>query len=167
MKSSYLSIALLLIPAIAWAADNPDASFYKDAAEAGLAEVDAGMLAQEKSSNEKVKDFGAMMVKDHTAANDKLKALADSKGVRLPSSPGVAQQASAAKLKVLSGDTFEHAYVSNQVSGHEDVLKLLNKEVSSGQDADAKALAKSLIPTVRSHLRAARALAKSDGASAK
>ena len=44
---------------------------------------------------------------------------------------------------------------------------MLNKEVASGQDPDAKALAKGLVPTVRSHLKAARALAKSVGASAK
>ena len=57
--------------------------------------------------------------------------------------------------------------MSEQVRGHEDVLNMLNKEVASGQDPDAKALAKGLVPTVRSHLKAARALAKSVGASAK
>jgi putative membrane protein len=166
MKALLMSLAMS-IPAIGWSAGSPDTSFYKDAAEAGLAEVSAGNLAQEKSSSAKVKEFAAMMVKDHSAANDKLKALADSKGVKLPTSPSVGQQASAAKLKVLSGDTFDRSYVGEQVTGHEDVLNMLNKEVASGQDPDAKALAKGLVPTVRSHLKAARALAKSVGASAK
>ena len=33
-------------------------------------------------------DFGAMMVKDHSAANDKLKAIATFKGLDLPTSSG-------------------------------------------------------------------------------
>ncbi len=54
-----------------------------------MAEVEAGNLARQKSNNAKVKDFAAMMVKDHTAANDTLKSLAASKNITLPSSPSV------------------------------------------------------------------------------
>ena len=83
-----LAVLVLAASLSGWAAaaDSPDASFYKNAAEGGIAEVEAGKLAQQKSSNPDVKNFGAMMVKDHTAANDKLKALADSKSISLPSS---------------------------------------------------------------------------------
>jgi len=80
-------------------ADSPDTSFYKHAAEGGIAEVEAGNLAQQKATNPKIKDFGAMMVKDHTAANNKLKALADSKGVSLPGNSSVGQMAIKAKLE--------------------------------------------------------------------
>src|SRR5271154_5908237 len=98
------ALILLAAPLAALADANPDASFYKHAAEGGMFEVDAGTLAQEKGSTQKVKDFGAMMVKDHSAANDKLKALAASKNVTLPSSSGVTQMAAKAKLELLSGD---------------------------------------------------------------
>jgi putative membrane protein len=67
--------------------DNPDAAFYKNAAEGGMAEVELGKLAQEKSPTQSVKDFGAMMVSDHGAANDKLKAIADRKNIKLPTTP--------------------------------------------------------------------------------
>jgi putative membrane protein len=36
--------------------------------------VRQGKLAQEKGHAQAVKDFGAMMVKDHSAANERLKA---------------------------------------------------------------------------------------------
>src|SRR5262245_50387665 len=50
MKS--VLIALLgTLPLAASAADNPDQSFYKKAAEAGMAEVQAGQMAQEKGMN--------------------------------------------------------------------------------------------------------------------
>ena len=166
MKAFILTVALLLGAPLAWCADSsPDASFYKDLAEGGLAEVNAGNLAQEKASDAKVKEFAAMMVKDHSAANDKLKSLADSKGVKLPSSPSLSQQASEAKLKVLSGETFDHSYMRDQISAHEDTVKLLTKEVASGRDAEAKAFAKTILPTVRQHLKSAKALAASEGIS--
>ncbi|RYG88453.1 DUF4142 domain-containing protein, partial [bacterium] len=61
--------ALLLLPGLALGADkSPDESFYEKAAHGGLAEVELGQLAQEKGRSPDVKAFGAMMVKDHTAA---------------------------------------------------------------------------------------------------
>jgi putative membrane protein len=166
MKHRYLPALLLAIPFAAWGADSsPDASFYKKAAEAGLSEVDAGNLALQKSSDPKVKDFAAMMVKDHTAANEKLKAVADGKGITLPTSASVGQMATEAKLKVLTGDTFDKSYIKAQVAGHQQTVALLKKEIASGQDADAKAFAQSVLPTVQSHLKAVNGLAASAGVS--
>ena len=62
---------MMAAPVLAFAA-NMDESFFKNAAEGGMAEVNAGQLAQTKGASQSVKDFGAMMVKDHTAANQKL-----------------------------------------------------------------------------------------------
>src|ERR1700760_2948323 len=104
--------SLLLAGPIAMAADkSPDESFYKKAAEGGIAEVEQGQLAQEKSGSAAVKDFGSMMVKDHSAANEKLKAIASKKGIDLPTSSSVSQMATKTKLQVLSGDTFDKSYV--------------------------------------------------------
>ena len=165
-----LALLALASPVAVWApltamASSPDASFYKHAAHGGIAEVEAGNLAQQKSTNPKVKDFGAMMVKDHTAANNKLKALADSKGVSLPGNSSVGQMAIKAKLEVLSGETFDKSYVKGQIKAHEATVDLFQKEMASGKDADAKAFAKESLPTIRSHLKAIRAIAASVGVS--
>jgi putative membrane protein len=153
-------IAALLMPLAALAAaGSPDESFYKKAAEGGLSEVELGQLASDKSPDPDVKNFGAMMVKDHTAANQKLQALAASKGVSLPSKPSIGQMATKTKLDVLKGDTFDKSYIKSQVKAHEETVELLKKEISSGQDDDAKAWARSVLPTVQSHLKAVRGLA--------
>jgi len=161
-----LALLVLASSLSGWAAaaDSPDAAFYKNAAEGGIAEVEAGKLAQQKSANREVKNFGAMMVKDHTAANDKLKTLADSKGISLPSSSSVEQLAGKAKLEVLTGDTFDKSYIKGQVSAHQDTIALFKKEIASGQDPDAKAFAKMTLPTVRVHLKAINAIAAAQGA---
>jgi putative membrane protein len=104
-----------------------------------------------------------MMVKDHTAANEELKNLAQSKGIMLPHGPGIAADTTKAKLDAESGQTFDKAYVKSQVKAHRDTVDLLQKEISSGQDAQAKALAQKVLPTVQSHLQAIEGIATGMG----
>jgi putative membrane protein len=163
MKGTFFALMLALPMAAAFAASNPDGSFYKHAAEGGIAEVDAGRLAQDKGNSQQVKDFGAMMVKDHSAANEKLQALAASKNITLPTTPSITQVASKAKLDVLSGDTFDKSYVKGQISAHRQTIALFRKEISSGQDSDAKTFATTTLPTVKAHLKAITAIAANMG----
>jgi putative membrane protein len=153
---------LIALPAAAFAAA-PDASFYKHAAEGGIAEVEAGQMAQDKGNSQQVKDFGAMMVKDHGAANAKLQQIAASKSITLPTTSSVGQMATKAKLDVLSGDTFDKSYVKGQIKAHQDTVALFRKEISTGQDPDAKSFATATLPTVRAHLKAITAIASGMG----
>jgi putative membrane protein len=154
-----LAFLILGLPLGAFAAEGPDASFYKHAAEGGIFEVDAGNLAQQKSTNQQVKDFGAMMVKDHSAANQKLQSIAASKNITLPTSASVGQIATKGKLDVLSGDTFDKSYIKSQIKAHEQTIELFKKEIATGQDPDAKTFATDTLPTVRAHLKAIRSIA--------
>ena len=66
------------------ATSSVDKNFYKQAASGGMAEVETGKLAQDKGTSEAVKSFGARMVQDHGAANEKLMGIASQKDVTLP-----------------------------------------------------------------------------------
>ena len=158
--------ALALTPALVFAADNPDEDFFENAAQGGLAEVELGKLAQQKGTSAAVKEFAAMMVKDHSMANDKLKALATKKGVELPTKPGLTHMATKTKLEAFSGETFDKSYAKGMVEDHEDTIELFEKEVKNGKDADAKALATATLPTLRTHLQHAKALATKVGTKA-
>jgi putative membrane protein len=161
-----LALLIMGLPLAAYAADaNPDASFFKHAAEGGIFEVDAGNLAQQKSSNQQVKDFGAMMVKDHTAANQKLQSIAASKNITLPASGSVGQMTTKAKLDVLSGAAFDKSYIKSQISAHQQTVALFKKEIAAGQDSDAKSFATDTLPTVRAHLKAIRSIAAANSIS--
>ena len=46
------------------------------AAQAGMVEVKLGEVAAQKATKPDVKEFGAMMVSDHSKANNELKAIA-------------------------------------------------------------------------------------------
>lgn len=167
MKRS-IAFLLVAVPMIAFGADkSPDQAFFKHAVEGGIAEVDAGTLAQSKGNSQAVKDFGAMMVKDHTAANDKLKSIATAENIDLPSKASVAQMASKAKLELLSGDTFDKSYIKGQIKAHEETVALFKKEIASGTEAQAKAFATDTLPTVLEHLKKIRQIATEAGVSTK
>ena len=148
-----LALTLLALPAVALAgSDSPDHTFYQKAAAGGMAEVEAGKLAQDKASSDAVKKFGAMMVKDHTAANDKLKSIAADKGIILPTTLDPKHQAMKQQLQAQSGPAFDHAYVQGQIRDHQDTIALMEKEAASGKDPQAKAFATQTLPTVKAHL---------------
>lgn len=164
--NKFAVLVVLMFPIAAFAADKPDATFYKHAAEGGIAEVELGALAQQKSSNQSVKDFGAMMVKDHSAANEKLKSIAASKDIKLPSSPSVAQEGTKTKLKVLSGEAFDKSYVKGMIKDHQEDITEFQKEAASGQDPDAKGFAQATLPTLQTHLKRIQSIAADMGISA-
>ena len=47
-------------------------------------EVQTGQIAQQQGNNQRVKDFGTMMVTDHSKANDEMKTYASGHGSTLP-----------------------------------------------------------------------------------
>ena len=154
-----LAVIFAAVPMLVFAKDNPDEGFFKNAAEAGIAEVQAGTDAQSKATSPAVKAFAAMMVKDHSMANDKLKKLAAAKGVELPDSPSLKQKAMNKKTDLKSGTSFDADYNEGQVKAHQDTLDLLQKEIDSGEDPDAKAFTKEILPKVKMHLEHANKLA--------
>jgi putative membrane protein len=162
MKIAFTGITALLLASAA-VAGSPDSSFYKNAAEGGMSEVELGQLAQQKAANPSVKDFGGMMVKDHSAANDKLKALAASKQVSLPDSPSMMQKASKTKLNMMSGESFDKSYVKGMIDDHKQDIKEFQKEASVGKDPDAKAFASATLPTLQMHLEKIQAIAAAAG----
>lgn len=129
--------------------------FLTEAASGGMTEVELGKLAQEKSQNQKVKDFGAMMVQDHSAANDELKQLAMSKNVSLPDAPLPKHQDEIDNLKEKSGADFDKAYMDLMVSDHKDDIDEFQDAADNSEDADIKAFAAKTLPVLQGHLQAA------------
>lgn len=129
-----------------------DTAFAINAAQGGAAEVELGKLAAEKAGNPEVKAFGRQMVEDHMKANNDLKSVAQKKGMTLPTDMNAHQQASYSKLRRLSGDAFDRAYVKDMVKDHEEDVKELQKEASNGKDEEIKGFASRTLPVLQAHL---------------
>lgn len=147
-----------------------DTKAITDMAMANMAEVEAGKLAQSKSQNAEVKTFAQQMIDDHGKALQEVQTLAQSKGVTLPTELDAKHKAMATKLEKMNGDAFDREYMkTGGVKAHKDTLAMLKKHEKSAKDADVKALAGKMIPTVEQHLKAAEqnATAKSGTTSGK
>lgn len=130
-------------------------------AQANIAEINAGKLAEQKTSNEEVKSFAKKMVEDHTKALDDLKQIAMNKGVTLPTEPDRKQQAMENKLSALSGEKFDKQYVDQSGSrALRDTHRLLQRVSRRASDADLKAYASKIMPTVESHQQLAKETGK-------
>jgi putative membrane protein len=133
-----------------------DSKFAVEAASGGMMEVQLGELAQQKASSQKVKDFGSMMVRDHSKANDELKTLAASKNITLPPAPGEDHMDHIKKLSDKSGKEFDKDYIKLMVDDHKDDIDKFEKCSKDAKDADLKAFAQKTLPTLRQHHDAAK-----------
>lgn len=138
------------------AIDKDSAKFVSNAIQTDIAEVDAGQLAQQKGKSQAIKEYGAMMVKEHAAHKDKVAALAPQFDVKPPTGSSVGQKATYLKLKVLSGDTFDRSFAKSMVSAHQSAIKMYQAE--SGKADAAGSLAKETLPDLQRHLEMAQSL---------
>jgi putative membrane protein len=136
-----------------------DTHFIKVAAIGGMAEVNDGTLA-ENMGDSTVKAIGTSMVTDHTKANEQLASIAKEKGVALPIQENPQHAAISAKLKTLSGASFDSYYLATQLQAHNTAIAAFKAEASTGSDPDLKAFANATLPTLEMHLSMIQAAMK-------
>ncbi len=140
-----------------------DKKFLMTAAQGGLAEIQLGQLATQKSNNDQVKQFGQQMVTDHTQLNAEMKPIAESMGVQVPTSPSPKDQAEANKLSAMSGDAFDKAYIAYMVKDHQKDIRDFKAESASTQNQTLKAAVDKGLTVIEGHLQMADNLAKTNG----
>jgi putative membrane protein len=142
-----------------------DQTFVMKAARGGLAEVELGKLAQDKATNDEVKQFGKKMVDDHGKANDELKSLAQSKNITLPTDLSPKDKALHDRLAKLSGAAFDRAYMQAMLKDHREDVNEFRTESKSGADPEVKQWAAKTLPTLETHLKLAQDDSKAVGTS--
>ena len=139
--------------------DNNNTDFLTEAAGGGMMEVQLGQLAKTHASSQAVKDFGSMMVRDHSNANTQLKSIATKKNVTLPATLPEKLQKHVDDLTAKNGAEFDKDYISMMVDDHEKDIKLFEKCAKNDkEDADVKGFAAKTLPTLYKHLDAAKAI---------
>jgi putative membrane protein len=132
-----------------------DQEFFTKASSDGAGEVQMGQLAIQKASSPQTKALAQQLVKDHTAANKQLVALANRKHANVVLQPPPSDVMD--KLQSLSGSDFDKAYVSAMVGGHQKAIELFDS-ASHSSDPDVAAFAGKTLPTLKHHLEMAQAL---------
>jgi putative membrane protein len=144
-----------------------DRKFVTDALKGGMAEVKLGQMATEKGNSQDVKDFGQKMVTDHTKMGDQMKDVAGQIGVTPPTMMTPKDEALEAKLKMLSGDSFDKAYIQAMVKDHQEDLMAFNKEITNGTAPQVKSAAADGKKIISEHLQMIRKIAQTHQASMK
>lgn len=138
-----------------------DQDFILAAGQINLTEIKLGEYAAQNGQRDDVKTFGQRMVKDHTALNDNLKALAAQKSVTLPDSLDAADQKMADKLMALTGAEFDKAYTAGMFKGHKKAIKAFKAESAATTDAEVKSYADKSLPVLEEHLKLITAIKNS------
>lgn len=129
--------------------------FADMAAASDIFEVESAKLAQAKATAAPLKEFAAMMLKDHTASTAKLKAAAGKADPAITPMPmfNPEQDANLKALKAASGAEFDTLYKQQQVAAHQKALAMLQGYAANGDVPALKAFASETAPVVETHFK--------------
>jgi putative membrane protein len=144
-----------------------DRDFVKEALQGGMAEVQMGQLALQKSNNDQVKQFAQKMVDDHTKMGEQMKPIAQQLGVKEPAGPSKKDKETIAKLQNLNGNAFDKAYVQTMLKDHKHDEMAFKREADMGSDPNVKQAASQGEQVISTHLQLIQQIAKSQGVTGK
>ncbi|WP_066613051.1 DUF4142 domain-containing protein [Scytonema hofmannii] len=133
-----------------------DRQLATDAFQGGMAEIELGKQALQRSTNPKVKKFAQQMIEQHTKAQEKLLRLLNKKEIVPPKTSGLKYETVGAHLIQLSGSRFDELYMKEMgVNRHLEAIATFQREVTLGKDPDFKAFASEGLQTARNHFEMA------------
>ena len=140
--------------------DEKSAEFFKKVTNSGMAEIQLAKLAQQKATMDAVKNFAAMLERDHTAVNQQIKNLADQRSVALPTTISDDKQKMYTDMEKMTGKAFDKDYISMMIKAHNDGISLFEDTRSNASDVDVKNFADKTLPALKTHLDSAKAIQK-------
>ncbi|GAB2970673.1 hypothetical protein GCM10027049_00130 [Mucilaginibacter puniceus] len=131
-----------------------DKQFAVDAAQKGLAHIELGKLAIQKGSDKKIKNFGAMIVKQHLKIDAGFQKVAKLKSITLPITITSATQKTLDSLSTYSGKAFDKAFLNFMINNHETDIKFFEYASNHVVDKDLKKQASKHLLILHRHLYA-------------
>jgi putative membrane protein len=136
------------------AGNDKAATFVPAAAIADMYEVEAGKIAAQRAKDPKIKAFGEMMVKDHTATTAGLKDALAKSGLTItpPTEMDDRRKGMVQNLRAAGDADFDMAYLHQQLAAHLEALTLHKGYADHGDNEALKAAAAKTAPKVQMHL---------------
>lgn len=132
---------------------------------ANTADIETGSLAAERGASKEVRDFGAMLARDHKQVRGQGRDLAAKLGVT-PTPPKDDRSArdhaaAMARLRGLQGAAFDEAFLQHEAAFHKAVIGAVQSTLLPAiQNAELKALVVKVAPAFEAHMLAAQNLEK-------
>ena len=126
-------------------------------------DIETGALAAKKGTTKEVRDFGAMLERDHTAVRQQGRDLVKKLGVR-PTPPkdfAMAKDHAAAmkSLRSKDGKAFDRAFLEHEVAFHKAVIDAVTTTLLPAlKNEEARALVTKVAPAFQAHMAGAQNL---------
>jgi len=108
-------------------------NFVTRAAVANMAEIDLSQLALDRSTAPAIRNFATQIIKDHQAAQAKLKQLAGAARIALPGTVDEEHRKQREQLKELTGAEFDKQYVAAMHAGHNEAAAMFESASKSNE----------------------------------
>lgn len=163
--SGFLAAQQVEAPVVAPAPALDDATIVAIFDNANTFDIETGKLAAKRGESNEVRQFGAMLARDHAMVRQQGRDLAKKLGVT-PTPPAGDQSArdQAATLHRLSGlrgAEFDHAFLQHEATFHKDVIAAVQSTLLPAiKNEELKALVVKVAPAFQAHLVMAENLDK-------
>lgn len=135
----------------------------KAVTQGSIMEVELGKVALEKGRTEEVRNFGSMMVKDHSEAIEKTRLVAQKKEIELPREMKQEQKDTVARISKLSGQEFDQAYMREMVIDHVKDVNEVRAAIPNLTEPDVKQWAEETLAVLDQHRETAKDVAQQVG----
>jgi len=137
-----------------------DVKFVKETAQANMNETKLAELGSKKATNADLKSCAGTLLKDHKAAGEELKALAQKKGVEVSAAIDKAAADEFKDLEKKSGEDFDEAFVSYMDKAHGKCIKKFEDAQKNARDTDLKAWVDKTLVVLKGHHEKIKGLKK-------
>ena len=144
------SAAYSQTPASGWS--GMDRDFLTEVSQSDAAEIQAAELALDRSHNVNVRRLAQMVIDHHKMSQDQLSAYASGASTTLSTQPSSEQSEAYSDLERLDGETFDHAYIKNQIEAHKKAIWRFQQVLQDTNDQQTKNYVWGTLPQLRRHL---------------
>ena len=157
-----LATAVIMMTAItAIAAEDAkkhSTDFATKAAISNMFEIEAAKIEVAKGKAADAKQFASDMLKDHGKAGPELAKAAKEDGVAIPMQLDAEHQQKLDALSKSDPANFDQAYLSTQLTAHQDAVTLFQDFSRKGPNGQLKNTAAKILPDLRMHLTRVKGL---------
>lgn len=128
------------------ALSDQEASIVRQLHKANQTEVAAGKLAKSNAGSQAVKQYGQMLVSDHSAADRKLAAFAGRRDLELKE-----PEVDLGQLEDKQGDAFDEAFLDKMVKDHAENIAKVKQAMQTCDDSGVRSILQQTLPVLQKH----------------
>jgi putative membrane protein len=125
--------------------------FLAMAAEGSMTELASGRFASGHATDQRLKDYGYEMIKDHGNLLGQLKQMALLRNITLPDTVNNSHQQLLGVLRAKAGNSFDSTYMAEIISHQKKLIHLYDK-IQTSPDTALQSYAIKTLPVITNHL---------------